>query len=66
MSEIKALLDRVIADGVLTEDEHEELIEAMYGDGELDETESQEIARLFQMIKDGKLTIVNKSRDGGS
>ena len=35
MSDIKELVDRAIEDGVLTEEEHEEIMERIHKDGKL-------------------------------
>ena len=58
MESIKELLDRIIEDGVMTAEEHSEFIRRVNADGEIDDEESEQIARLFQLISDGKLKVV--------
>ena len=58
MESIKELLDRIIEDGVMTGDEHSEFIRRVNADGEIDDEESEQIARLFQLISEGKLKVV--------
>lgn len=57
MSEIKDLVDRIIADGTITSKEHEELLQQMYKDKVVDEEESDELARIFKLIKEGKVVL---------
>jgi uncharacterized protein YutE (UPF0331/DUF86 family) len=57
MSEIKDLVDRIIADGTITPKEHEELLQQMYKDKVIDEEESDELARIFKLIKEGKVVL---------
>ncbi|MDD2943774.1 MAG: hypothetical protein PHC51_12510 [bacterium] len=63
MSDIKELLDQILDDGVMTENEHEEFMSAVYADGVVDEEESEQISRIFKLIQEGKLKIVNTERD---
>ena len=58
METIKELLDRIIEDAVLTAEEHEEFIARINEDGEIDEEESQQLVRLFDLIREGKLRVV--------
>lgn len=60
---IKELVDQILEDGVLTEEEHERFIEMVYADGEVDQDESEQISRIFALIREGKITVVNESRD---
>lgn len=63
MSDIKELLDQILDDGVMTEEEHEEFMSAVYADGVIDDEESEQISRIFKLIQDGRLKIVNTERD---
>ncbi len=63
MSSLKEMLDQFIADGVLTRDEHDEFIEAVHADGKIDDEEKAQISRMFQLIREGKLTVVDSERD---
>ena len=58
LEKIKDLVDRIVADGVLTEEEHREFIDSINADGEIDEDEGLQMARLFQLISEGKVKVV--------
>ena len=58
MAGIKELVDRIIEDGVMSKEEHEEFIKRVNADGEVDEEEATQITRLFQLISEGKLKVV--------
>lgn len=63
MTSIKEKVDRIIEDGVMTEDEHQEFMDTVYADGEVDDEESEQISRIFALIKEGKLKVVDKDRE---
>ena len=63
MSELRDLMDRILADGVLTADEHDEFLELIHADGDVDEKESAEISRIFKLLQEGKLKVVDEARD---
>lgn len=63
MSNIKELFDKFIEDGVLTRDEHDMFIEQIHADGKIDEEEKAQISRMFSLIKEGKLQIVDSERE---
>ena len=57
---IEALVDHIIADGVLTADELKQLAESISADKQVDEVESAQILRIFELISQGKLKVVTK------
>jgi len=63
MEDIKSIMDRIVADGVITQEEHDEFIEAVHRDGEIDEEESAQISRMFKMLQEGKLRIIGTERE---
>ena len=63
MSSIKDLLDQIIADGVITQEEHDEFITQIGADGKIDAEESAQISRLFRLIQDGTIRIVDSDRE---
>jgi polyhydroxyalkanoate synthesis regulator phasin len=54
---IKQLVDRIVADGVLTEKEHQEFLNKVREDNRIDPEESEQIARLMKMIENGELNV---------
>ena len=60
---IQELFNRAVADGVMTNDEHEQLMTRMHKDGEIDAEESALISKLFSLIREGKLRIVDSERE---
>lgn len=63
MSEsLKDLVDRIIEDGVLTNDEHQEFMDRVHQDGQIDAEESEQISRIFKLIQEGKLQVVDEQR----
>ena len=63
MADIKAVFEQMIADGVVTRDEHDEFIEDIHADGQIDAEESTIISELFKLIKEGKIKIVDSERE---
>jgi polyhydroxyalkanoate synthesis regulator phasin len=63
MATIKELVDQIIQDGVLTREEHDSFIEQVHADGQIDEEESAQISRLFRLIQDGTLKVVDEERE---
>ncbi len=63
MPSIKELVDQIIADGVLTREEHDAFIDQVHADGQIDEEESEQISRLFRMIQEGTLKVVDEERE---
>ena len=63
MSSLKEMMDQFVADGVLTRDEHDEFIETVHADGKIDDDERAQISRMFQLIREGKLKVVDSERD---
>lgn len=56
---IETFVNQIISDGVLTREEHDMFIEMVYADGEVDEAESAQIARIFSLIREGKLVVID-------
>lgn len=63
MPSLKEMLDQFVEDGVLTRDEHDQFIEQVSADGKIDDEERAQISRMFQLIKEGKLTVVDSERE---
>ena len=63
MPSVKEMLDQFIADGVLTRDEHDMFIEQVSADGKIDDDERAQISRMFALINEGKLVIVDSERE---
>ncbi len=63
MASLKEMFDQFIADGVLTREEHDEFIEAIHADGKIDDEERAQISRMFTLIKEGKLKVVDTERE---
>lgn len=63
MNSIKELFDQIIEDGVITRDEHDQFMDMIHADGQVDQEESEQISRMFRLLKEGKLRIVDSERD---
>lgn len=63
MGSLKEMLDQYIEDGVLTREEHDEFMEQIHADGKIDAEEKAEISRMFQLIREGKLVVVDNERE---
>lgn len=63
MASLKEMLDLFVEDGVLTRDEHDQFIETVSADGKIDNEERAQISRMFQLIREGKLTVVDSERE---
>ena len=63
MGDIKALFEQIIEDGIITRDEHDEFMDEMHADGQIDAEESEIISRLFKLIQEGKVQIVDSERE---
>lgn len=56
-------VDKIIEDGIITTEEHEQFMELVHTDGKIDEEESAQLSRIFQLISSGKVKVVDKERD---
>ena len=63
MSNIKELFEEIVEDGVITRDEHDMFMDMIHADGQIDAEESEQISRMFRLIKEGKLRIVDSDRE---
>jgi len=63
MASLKQMLDHFVEDGILTRDEHDQFIEQVSADGKIDDEERAQISRMFQLIREGKLTVVDSERE---
>ena len=63
MAKVIEMLDQIIEDGIMTSEEHEALMEEIHADGKIDEIEKAQISRIFRLIKEGKLKIVDEERE---
>lgn len=52
---IRELVDRIIADGVITQAEQRDLNHAILADGMVSDEEKAEIDRLWDLVKSGKI-----------
>ena len=59
MENIKDLFERIIEDGVITDDEYQELMDQIHKDGEIDAEESTLISRMFKLIQSGEVKVIN-------
>lgn len=57
----KDLVERIIADGVLTADEYEELLKTANADGKIDEEEREGILKVLDMKNKGELKLFTKN-----
>ena len=63
MGSLKELMDQFVEDGVLTREEHDQFIEQVSADGKIDDEERAQMSRMFQLVREGKLTIVDNERE---
>ncbi len=54
---IKALVERILEDGILTAAEQRELNAAILADGVVSPEEKVEIERLWELIKNGEIEV---------
>ena len=62
MGKITELFNKITEDGVITREEYDEFFEEMQRDGEIDEEESALISKMFQLIQNNEITIVDDER----
>ena len=55
---IRSIVNRIIADGVVTRSERAELVHAVAEDPELTEEERLEVGRLVELIRNGDVRLV--------
>lgn len=55
------LVNRIIADGVLTVSEYEELLKTANADGKIDEEERKGILKVLEMKNNGELKFFSKN-----
>jgi len=55
MSDIRKLVNKIIADKVISKEERDILTRAMWKDGEVDEAEKAEIDRIFDLLRLGEI-----------
>ena len=63
MSDLLQTIERAIADGILTTDEHEEMMTMIHKDGQIDAEEKAALSRIFQLIQSGQLKVVDHERE---
>ncbi len=63
MGALKEMLDAFVEDGILTREEHDQFIEQVSADAKIDAEERAQISRMFQLIRDGKLMVVDNERE---
>lgn len=57
MSDIKDLTNRILEDGVITRSEYNEFLAAVHEDGKIDAAEKEQIDRIYELIKLGKIEL---------
>jgi len=62
-SDLSILVDKVVADGVMSREEYDLFIELVHQDGEIDEDEANQLSRVFDLVKQGKIEIRDPSQD---
>lgn len=55
---IRAIVSRIISDGIVTRSERAELVHAVSEDPELTEEERMEVGRLVELIRNGDVRLV--------
>lgn len=63
MSTVKEMVERIVEDGVMTHAEHEQLMDMIHKDGQIDPDESAAISRIFGLIREGKLKVIDEVRE---
>lgn len=61
-SHIGAIIDRAIAQGVISAKEHELLLKQIHADGRIDETEKKLLSRLFSAMQSGALRLIEENQ----
>lgn len=56
---IRSIVNRIIADGIVTRTERAELVHAVAEDPELTEEERLEVGRLVELIRNGDVRLVD-------
>jgi len=56
---LRELIDRVVADGIITPDEHRQIVDAVCDDPAVSEEERTELARIRQLIDEGKVRFAS-------
>ena len=54
---IKDMVDQIIANGVITKEEHEAFLRKVNEDNKIDPEESKQISRIRKMIEEGTLKV---------
>ncbi|MCB0325367.1 MAG: hypothetical protein KDD69_17410 [Bdellovibrionales bacterium] len=63
MGTLREFVDQIIEDGIITAEEHQAFTELIHEDGEIDAEESEQISRIFRLVSEGKVRIVDAERD---
>lgn len=63
MATLHDLVDRIAEGGVLTTEEYDSIFDVISRDGRIDEEESREISRIFRLVSEQKVTIVDPERE---
>ena len=61
---LRQLVDRIVADGVITPEERDEICRAVAEDPELTDEERFEVARITEMIERGEVVLVSGAAGG--
>jgi hypothetical protein len=61
---LKELIDRIVADGVITPDEHQEIVDLVCADPDVSLEERNELGRLRELIDSGAVRFTAESAPG--
>jgi polyhydroxyalkanoate synthesis regulator phasin len=54
---IKQVVDKIVADGKITHQEHMEFLTAVYQNGKIDHNDRQQVNRLIDLITRGEIKV---------
>jgi len=57
MTSIKELADKILEDGKISKEEYQEFLQTIHADGTVDAEEKEQIDRIHQLIKEGKVEV---------
>ena len=60
-NEIQAIIDRCEAQGIMTQAEHDRVIRLIHRDGKIDAEESEQLSRMFSLLRTGKIRLTDGS-----
>lgn len=60
MVDIKAFVDHIISDGIITKEEHQQFEAFIRADGHLNKEEQEQADRIISLIMDGKVKLLDE------